>query len=268
MSLSDLILGLVLAFIALKSLSISGFYCATEFEWRSSIGCDLAGVFTLLSSQASLCLLLLLTAFRFYTVYKPYQSLSIRQSKVYFLLSLCWLTSAVVSFISVILKQNFAQSYVISSKKYLKNKKFDRIIKPKDLKTHATRTENVFTSDNLNRIPVSKSVYNIRTFNDWFFNSKDSERLYPGRSVETKMTFGYYSSSSVCLPDIFSKSPTASHFSLVLLSFNFLAIVLICVGYVFIFYKVSNTKIKKEVSKKHHKNKKVKNKNHYTCQFF
>ena len=253
LSFSDLILGLVLALIALKSLITSGFYCANDLEWRSSIGCDLVGVFTLLSSQTSLFLLLLLTAFRLYTVYKPYQSLSIRQSKVYFLLSLCWLTSTVVSFIPLISKQKFAQSYVISSSKYLKNKRFERIIKPKDLKTHATRTENVFTSDNLNSIPVSKSVSNIRTFNDWFFNSEDSKRLYPGRSVETKMTFGYYSSSSVCLPDFFSKSPTASQFSLVLLSFNFIIIVLICIGYVFIFYKVSNTKVKKEISKKHRK---------------
>ena len=57
------------------------------------------------------------------------------------------------------------------------------------------------------------------------------------------MTFGFYSSSSVCLPDFFSNSSTASRFSVALLSFNLLLIVLISIGYVLIFYKIKFRKV-------------------------
>ena len=90
LAFSDILLGFVLFFITLKSRQLSGEYCSKDLEWRSSVGCEVVGVLTLFSSQTSLLILLLVTGFRLYTVYRPYKSLDIKPYRVYVLLILCW----------------------------------------------------------------------------------------------------------------------------------------------------------------------------------
>ena len=69
------------------------------------------------------------------------------------------------------------------------------------------------------------------------------KRQYPSTNITVKNTFGFYSSSTVCLPDYYSKSQLASNFSFVLMSFNLLLIVLISAGYILIFYKVRSSRV-------------------------
>ena len=91
-----------------------------------------------------------------------------------------------------------------------------------------------------------KSIINskIQSFETWFKNIDEMKTQYPNANITVKNTFGFYSSSTVCLPDFYSKSFLASNFSFVLMSFNLLLIVLISTGYIFIHYKISSSKVK------------------------
>ena len=107
---------------------------------------------------------------------------------------------------------------VISSNIFLSNKNYDRIIKPEELYNLAYKIENVWKDSNSESIPLSKSIKNIRDYKDWYFNSYSFKVQHPNTSIEIKKTFGFYSSSAVCLPDFYSKNSTVSKFTFALMS--------------------------------------------------
>ena len=84
LSFSDIIFGCVLATLAFFSTKFSGYHCLNDFEWRSSIPCNVIGILTIISSQTSLNLLVLMTGFRLYTVYKPFNSLHDFKNRIFF----------------------------------------------------------------------------------------------------------------------------------------------------------------------------------------
>ena len=93
--------------------------------------------------------------------------------------------------------------------------------------------------------------YNEEVYND------ETEKIFPSLDIEVKMTFGFYSSSSVCLPDFYSESFLASIYSTILLSFNFFIIIFICVGYVLIFHNIQRKKVDKSSKEKSAQNEKT-----------
>ena len=252
---SDILLGLALTFITFKSKQFSGEYCAKNLEWRSSVGCDVVGILTLLSSQTSLLILLLVTSFRLYTVYKPYGSLDIKPHKVYVLVLFCWGLSLVLSLTPVVLKRQFVQKYVISKHIYLKNKKVERLIDPKDLQNIIEKFERFRKIYETNSADDFKEVLILQF--DYDDEDNETESLAPSLNIKTIKTFGFYSSSSVCLPDFFSKSFLASRYSAALLSFNLLIIIFICVGYALIFRSIQRKKVEKRSKEKTAQNKKT-----------
>ena len=70
------------------------------------------------------------------------------------------------------------------------------------------------------------------------------KKQHPNANITVKNTFGFYSSSTVCLPDFYSKSLLASKFSFIVMSFNLLLIVVISTGYILIFYKISSSRVR------------------------
>ena len=254
LALSDIVYGLVLASIFVISSKFSGIYCTNDLEWRSSIGCNLVGTLTLSSSQTSLNVLFLITSFRLYTVYRPYRALDINKYTVYFLILVCWGLSFIISLIPLVFSKRFEQTLVISKSVFLNNKQVDRLIEPEELYEVAEKIEQVWEAVKPGSLPASKIVSSIINFNDWYFNDKDVKEQAPDTSIQVKMTFGFYSSSSVCLPDFFSNSSMASRFSVTLLSFNLLLIILISISYVLIFYKIKFRKIDKRSKNKSEEN--------------
>ena len=245
LSFSDLIYGLVLAVIAYSSNKFSGVFCTNNFYWRSSLLCKAMGVLTFISSETSLNILFLVTAFRLYSVYYPFKCLDIKKRTIYVLLLACWLLSFVLSFIPIALEKEFMQNMIISSNILFNNRKADRIILPDELYKLASKIESVWNIAQLETVPPSKSIHNIRDTKNWFFNSQEMKSRFPNTSIDVKMTFGFYSSSSVCLPDFYSKSPVSSKFSLAVISYNLLLISCIAVGYILIFHKIKSTKMNK-----------------------
>ena len=125
-----------------------------------------------------------------------------------------------ISLTPVILKQHFVQNYVISRNIYFKNKIVDRLIDPNVLQA---------ILDNFKVVEKIVNKKNNKAFNETYdsisveyINKADqTENFIPTLDFEIKMTLGFYSSSSVCLPDFYSESSLASKFSTVLLCFNF-----------------------------------------------
>ena len=256
LSISDIIFGFILSAIAISSYKFSGSYCSIDFEWRSSLVCNTIGALTLMSSQTSLNILVLMTGFRLYSVYKPFKALDINKRKIYMMLAFCWINSFLLSITPIVFKKEFMQNIMISKNIFLTNKFADRIIKPNELNKVTKNIENVWNSFRPNSIPTSKSFLQITDFNQWYFNSKEVRNKHPNTNIDVKMTFGFYTSSSVCLPDFYADSAVASSFTFVLMSFNLFLVLSIIIGYVFIFYKVKYTKsdnISKNKSKKENK---------------
>ena len=253
LSFSDMIYGFVLSAITFFSISFSGDYCFNDFEWRSSIKCKVIGALTLLSSQTSLNILVLMTSFRVYTVIKPFESLDSKKKLIRFFLLLCWFLSFLLAITPIVLDKEFLQEMVISSNIFLNNRKSDRIIKPDEFYSLAENIENIWTASNPSSIPTSMSISNVRNFDNWFFNSKDFKMQNPNTSMNVLLTFGFYSSSPVCLPDFYSKSFFASKFSVALMTFNLLLILFILAGYIVISYKVKSTLVDKNFKVSRHK---------------
>ena len=122
LSFSDIIFGFVLATLAFFSKKFSGYYCLNDLRWRSSIPCNVIGVLTIISSQTSLNLLVLMTGFRLYTVYKPFNSLHDFKKKITLLLLTCWFLPIIISLTPIIFHNKFIQSISISSNMFEKNK--------------------------------------------------------------------------------------------------------------------------------------------------
>ena len=114
LALSDIVYGFVLGSISFQSNKFSGNYCSNDLEWRSSAGCNLIRFLTLSSSQTSLNILFLITSFRLYTVYRPYNALDINKYKVYFLVFICWGLSFTISLIPLVFSKHFEQKILIS----------------------------------------------------------------------------------------------------------------------------------------------------------
>ena len=237
LSLSDVIFGFTLAIIAFTSEKFSGVYCSKDLEWRSSLGCSVIGILTFISSQTSLNILVILTGFRLYTVYKPFKSLDIRTYKIYLLLFICWTVPLILSFIPVVFKKEFVQKMVISSNIFLSNNNVDRIIKSEDLYKLAENIETVWISSKTYSIPPSKRIYNIRDFSVWYFNSYSFRNQYPNTSIDIRKSFGFYGSSAVCLPDFYPENYITSKYVFALMSLNLILIIFISFGYALIFHK-------------------------------
>ena len=75
-SIADFIMGIYLAVIAVFSSVYSGYYGQVDYEWRSSLRCSIFGSLAVVSSEASCLLMVLLTACRLYSTYRPFSILS------------------------------------------------------------------------------------------------------------------------------------------------------------------------------------------------
>ena len=244
LSFSDIIFGFALVTIAFTSYKFSGVYCTKNFKWRSSTLCVALGVFTMISSQTSLNILVLLTGFRLYSVIKPFKSLDFKKHNFYSLLYCCWFLSLLLAVIPILLKKAFTQNFIISKNLLFKNKNVDRLIESDKLYSLAENIERAWTHSNSSDLPPLNSISNISDFKEWYFNLEDVKVSYPNISIDTEMTFGFYSSSAVCLPDIYSQNSTASQFSFALMIFNMFLIVCISLGYTFIFCKLRSKNFK------------------------
>ena len=101
-SVADLLMGVYLITICMKSAQFSGFYERYHFHWRYSLHCRINGMIATLSSQASCFFMVLLTAFRLRNICRPFsaESASWRIWKI--LVAVIWAGSVVIAYALVL----------------------------------------------------------------------------------------------------------------------------------------------------------------------
>ena len=119
-----------------------------------------------------------MTAFRLYTVFKPFRILDINKTKVKCALIICWVFPIILSLVLKTFQKEFVQEFIISSNIFLTNKNVNRIIKPNKIYKLAKNIENVWTASPSKTIPFSESVYEFRDFSKWYFNLESFNLIF------------------------------------------------------------------------------------------
>ena len=104
---SDVLMGIYLTIIAIKDETWRGAYFHHDHEWRPSVGCRVAGVLALMSSQASLLTLVFITYDRFRTITNVMQLRKLGARSVCAILATIWLTSFALAVAPAVVRPYF-----------------------------------------------------------------------------------------------------------------------------------------------------------------
>jgi len=228
LAISDFLMGVSLFILANNSLKFSGDYCIHDVKWRSSGTCNLIGVLTMLSTQASINILTVLTSLRLYVTMKPMTLNMVRHRLCWIVIFFSWLLALIFSAIPVLKPHKFATQYWIAQQSFFKT--------------------SLVTSDSIQKY-LSKNNQIINTsqvLDEGFWFSNEANSTFPNRFIKIKGIFGYYSSQSICFPNFYTET-THPHFtySFCIILYNTLAMCFIAISYFLIYRK---SLVKKMVS--------------------
>ena len=235
-SVADFIMGVYLLTISAFSLAYSGIYGLMDKRWRSSLRCSFIGSLAVLSSEASCMLMVILTAFRLYSIYKPYAHLTASTSRWKVAICVSWFIALVLSIIPIpkLFSQYFIHSIWLDSE-------FNELgIWDKCNITKFTH-----------RLAILKNIAIHNNGSDWItttsFLKKHFPQYYPAGE------FGYYGETSVCMPRFYvTRGGNAWGYTTAILIVNFLSFVFIAVSYFFIYKRSTKDGL---INKKNPKNK-------------
>ena len=220
LAFSDMLMGVSLLVVAVKSLEFSGVYCQKNHEWRTSSSCNFVGAMTIISSQTSMNCLVLLTGVRLLTINNPL--ITIRLRYLHGCIVSVWVLSLLYSLLPVLTGEHFVTAFHTKVNRLYVKCYVERDVVDRNQKRLQYLFEKFKTDYNSSE--VSKE--------DWL-------QQFPDLSLNIKGYFGYYSSNSVCFPDFFSANYPAMPLSITILLNNFFGIVFIACSYVCIIHKTS-----------------------------
>ena len=206
---SDALMGCALLSIAVKSTLFSGVFCHHNYAWRTSTTCHLTGMLTMVSSQTSMNMLVLLTSLRLYHTTHPFALCHINLKFAYVAVALAWLLPALVAFLPVHEIARFSHTYIIEP-----NQRF-----PGEYVTHT-------------------AVLKSRARTEMILASNGDAATATGSGgdeiVSIKSYFGYYGSNSICFPEFFSNVSPTFQYSLCVITYNLAALCYILGSYLVI----------------------------------
>jgi len=224
---SDLLMGVSLILVGIKSSIYSGKYCYYDYQWRTSHTCNLVGVLTVVASQTSMNILVLMTGLRVFVTLKPFSSNQINYKFCHFLAFSAWLSSFIFALIPIFNSDLFTKAYLIKSSPYF----LMPYVKKSALNSYLTRTDEILKWQNYSEI------------NSSFLLTNNSLNQYPKRSVIIEGRFGYYSSSGVCFPDLYSRDFPEFSLSFTVIIYNFFALLFIAISYIFIYARSTQNRM-------------------------
>ncbi|MEL6740588.1 MAG: 7 transmembrane receptor [Planctomycetota bacterium] len=227
LSVSDSIFAFVLLVIGAKSEQFSGRYCASDLEWRTSAWCGTVGTLTLVSSQTSINLLVLMTAVRVYVTYKPFMAKRLSVKVIYVCSALAWLVSLIIALLPIPLHETFIHSVYVEPNPFLA----DQYLSVSDLDSYINRSS-VILSRSQRDAPPARGIADLGS---WYFGTEQGRSEFPRRHVTVRGSFGYYSSSPVCFPNFYAHGSTTADYSIAIVCYNLTCLLLISAGYALIF---------------------------------
>ena len=226
-SIADFIMGLYLMAIAILSTFVySGNYGEVDRKWRTSNYCSFLGSLTVLSSEASCFLMVLLTFYRLHNVYKPFSTLSSPSFIWKVGLVLAWLAAVALAFIPMLgVTGSYFEENIFFSNRFTTTTTGNKTF----ITMFACRLAAI------RNIPIpdqGKNWQSVKTFLDNHFSEYQA------------FEEGYYGATSVCMPRFFvTKFESAMEYTLIVISINFICFIFIAISYIVI-YILSHKRLK------------------------
>lgn len=98
LSISDFLMGIYMVGIAFADANFRGEYVWREYEWRKSIICQILGMLSLISSEASVCFIAVITIDRYLLVKYPFREIKISRKQAFSLSLVIWTFCFALSF--------------------------------------------------------------------------------------------------------------------------------------------------------------------------
>ncbi|XP_063962145.1 G-protein coupled receptor GRL101-like [Lytechinus pictus] len=116
LALSDLLMGVYMVLLAVMDIYIgeSYFWAGRAEEWRASITCQIAGFISVLSTETSVFLLILLTIDRFICVVFPFSKTRLGITSTRVAIAVIWVASILLSVAGLLLQNISPDAYGLS----------------------------------------------------------------------------------------------------------------------------------------------------------
>ena len=190
LAISDFLMGIYLFIIAVKSVEFSGRYCEVRQDWLMSSTCSFAGILAVVSSEASVLLMVLMTSYRLYGFTNPFNAEKLGSKIIYFATGIIWIFSLLLGIIPV-LQTNFASTLFVNQP-YGSNS-----FTISDLSNIFKKAKRLPVLNNSISGPTDLSV---STFCNLFVSGVSMPDYCENPDEVMNATSGYYGSDGVCLP--------------------------------------------------------------------
>ena len=101
LAVADLLMGVYMLTIAIMDLKWQGEYFKHDIEWRSGMGCQIAGVLSMLSSEVSVLILTIITLDRLISIVFPFKFKRLTYKAAIFACIGVWIFGVVISVIPI-----------------------------------------------------------------------------------------------------------------------------------------------------------------------
>ena len=101
LAVGDGLMGVYLVTLGFKDLLWSGNYYLHDFQWRSSLSCQVTGAISVLSSEVSVMLLALISADRLKNIVFPYHGRGLTPRKAHTLCAIIWVLCIAIAFLPI-----------------------------------------------------------------------------------------------------------------------------------------------------------------------
>nr|XP_026695686.1 uncharacterized protein LOC100179477 isoform X2 [Ciona intestinalis] len=223
LSVGDVLMAFYLCIIASKDIEFSNEYCKHELKWLSSATCSVAGILSMISSQSTVLLMAMMTTYRLHGVLRPFRTEGVSIKFLLLVLLFIWTVSAMVAILPITpsLQRIFVSKYVLNQP-FIKNSSIT-LTQMQDL---------VGRLNNLSNTKYLLDQYNpVGSFQSIFYKENHNHLSQTSTGV-----LGFYSSNSVCLPNLFGTYNDAwSSFTFTLVMVDLLLFIYLLVGYIIIY---------------------------------
>ncbi|XP_076824329.1 uncharacterized protein LOC143470228 isoform X3 [Clavelina lepadiformis] len=230
LAIADFLMGVYLLALAIANETTSGKYCFHDQSWRTSFTCSSLGTLAMISMQASVLILIILTTYRVLAVLKPFSAESVQLRHTWLFVCVAWLVSVVVACIP---RLSSLMDYFVSE---------IRVSSAFSVSITANKTRMQQFLQRLEALGHPEKI-GFSSYGDegesWSYILETIQHRYPSSWKDFRISgyFGFYGSNAVCLPKIFVTVDDSSWvYSAGVMTFDFVAFVYILVSYLVIYF--------------------------------
>ena len=236
LAIADFLMGAYLLIISVVSAVFSGPQGRVQFLNSLTPFCNILGVLSLVSSQMSVTVLVVITTARLFSVVIPFKTVNVR----FFLIlsGFCWVLWIVIACVPLsntdLAKTVFEAMIVTGCNRHRAVSRYsyhnirqilDEFLDNLNYECEATSGKKLWWSDSTTGPRALEIAQHLKLIN------------------KNPLYLTYYSQHTLCMPQYFISSTNPSkYFSLSVLIFNFIAFMYIVYAYAYIFKKVSGGK--------------------------